>query len=483
MKESKIARLNRPHGRRNLLLLALAVTLFWSAALLVGGCTSDPANLVGAALIDSRIDTTLALVEITAVEAFSGIKVSDANEKITESQTLYLGTEKNTKASFIVNFDFTDIFTDEYPEEIFTEENIKTVKLSLTKLVPYKAIYDSILIDPDTGDTTTVHVSTGQPLDLIYFVHELDEAFDPLDFENFPASVPPFNSAIINQDFQIPNTSSEVFLNLYVSDFLRWVNGRTKIGLLFRLGDQSDPGLVGYASNELTTFSEVPLLAVGTIVAPDLIVDFADQDINLQVPPAEDTTVFEEVDTVPQTAPAAADTFVLRTGLRSYPAIRFDLANLPTNALINRAVLSVTNDTSSSYGPEFSVMISEIVGDVMDDPSYSLDVSTVLDSTRVYPLSFRSNLRAKEDFVIEFDITTGIRRAVNRVNEEPRGFLLSGVEDKFVFPFGNLPPDLTQPGFYYRQLNLLGLNDPDPQHRPHLKIWYSVINDLSGGGQ
>lgn len=482
MLELMSERIFRP-ARRRRLLLPVVIVLAWSVILLAGGCTSDPANLVGAGQVDNQIDTTLALIEVSALESFAGLQVEDQSQRIPDLETLYMGTAKNTKASFIVNFDFSDIFSEEFPEELFTLENIKTVKINLTKFLPYKAAGDSIVVNPDTGDTTTVSVSTGQPLDLYYFVNELIEPFDPLDYESAPKDLPPFDPTIINLDFQLPNTAMEPSLKLTVSDFLRWVDEGTKIGLVFRLGDLSDPGLVGYASSELTTFSEVPPLAVGTIPGPDIVVDFASEEVNLQVAPSEDTTVFEEVDTVPGTAAAAADSFVLRTGLRAYPAIRFDLSALPTNALINKAVLSVVNDTSTSYGPEFSVMISEITASTMDTPPVPFDVATIADSTRVYPLSFRSNLRAKQDFVIEFDITTGIRRAVNRVNEEPRGFLLSGVEDKFIFPFGNLPPDLTGPSFYYRQLNLLGFDDPVPEHRPRLRIWYSVIDELSGGGQ
>ncbi len=481
MKDAKIANWTRTLGRRRAVLLALGVALIWTGALLVSGCTSDPSSLVGAGLIDNRIDSTLVNVDIAAVEMFAGIRVDNPDIALSAQQALYLGTEADTRASFLVNFDFSDIFTDEFPAELFAVDSIQSIKLNLTKLLPYKAARDSIYITDD-GDTLTILVPTGQPLELIYFVQELQEPFDPLLFEDYPATVPAFLPPSIIEEVTAV-TGLEPSFNLFDGDVLRWVRAGAKIGLLVRLSDQSDPGLVGFASGELTTFSEVPDLAVGTVVGPEIIINFRDRSLNLQIPPAEDVTVFEEVEAAAETAVEAADGFLLRTGLRSYPALRFDLSALPANALINRAVLAVTNDVSKSYGPAFSVLVSEVVAGVMDDPAHLMEVATVLDSAQVYPLTYRGNLRPDTDSEIEFDITTGIRRAVNRVNAEERGFLLSGVESKSVFNLGNIPPDVTNPDFYYRQLNFLGLNDPDPQHRPHLRVWYSVVDELSGGGR
>lgn len=481
MKHAIFAKGPRAPGRRRAVLAALAVTVIWTATLLVAGCTSDPTSLVGAGLIDNQIDSTLVSVNIAAIEMFAGIRVDNPDVGLSAQQALYLGTETNTRASFLVNFDFSDIFTDEFPPELFASDSIQSIRLNLTKLLPYKATRDSIHIT-DEGDTLTILVPTGQPLELIYFVQELQEPFDPLLFEDYPTTLPAYLPPSIIEEVSAVGGLEPSF-NLFTSDFLRWVQAGTKIGLLVRLSDQSDPGLVGYASGELKTFSEVSDLAVGTVVGPEIIVNFRDRSLNLQIPPAEDVTVFEEVEPAPATGAEAAEGFLLRTGLRSYPALRFNLSALPANALVNHAVLVMTNDVSTSYGPEFSVLVSEIVAGVMDDPAHLMEVATVLDSAQVYPLTYRANLRAQEDGEIEFDITTGIRRAVNRVNEADRGFLLSGVESKSVFSVGNFPPDVTTPDFYYRQLNFRGLNDPDPERRPHLKVWYSVVDELSGGGR
>ncbi|MDX2474891.1 MAG: hypothetical protein QNL91_14450 [Candidatus Krumholzibacteria bacterium] len=481
MKDSCIATRTSSPGRRPVVLAAAVVALIWAAVLAVGGCTNDPANPLGGGLIDNQIDSTLSFLEIAAIESFAGLRVDDSDELIQDLPTLYLGDEGGNETSFVVNFDFSDIFTEAHPAEDYTEENINTVKLSLTKYKIYSPVETIITIDGTTLEPDTTFVPTGYPTTLYFFVHELDSPFENSQVAEYPGTVPAFNTAAINNDFFEGKIGLEPRLDLDVPTFLRWVNGGVKVGLFVELGDLSDPGMVGFASKEWLFASELPVLGAGTLPGPNIIVDFGDSESTL-VSGDNDATIYEAVAEAPQTQPEAADGFVLRTGLRNYPTLRFDLSQLPTNAVINRAVLSVVNDTSRSFGPDFSVMISEIVASVMDDPSGRLDVSTIGDSTRVYPLDYRANLRPSTDYVIEFPITTGIRRAVNRVNEESRGFLLSGVEDPGIFPFGSRPPDVTEPSYYFRQMNFLGLNDPDPANRPKLKIWYSVVDELSGAG-
>jgi len=102
LKDAKIANWTRTSGRRRAVLLALGVALIWTAALLVSGCTSDPASLVGAGLIDNRIDSTLVEVDIAAIEMFAGIRVDNPDIGLSAQQALYLGTEVDTRASFLV---------------------------------------------------------------------------------------------------------------------------------------------------------------------------------------------------------------------------------------------------------------------------------------------------------------------------------------------------------------------------------------------
>ena len=475
-------------GRQRALLAALVIAAVWSAGLLlVGGCTSDPLSAVGSGLVDDRIDSTLLELKMVTIDAFSGIQVDDDAVSLVEQQTVYMGTEANTQASLLINFDFGDIVSDDYPLELFDRDNIQTVKLSLTKLLPYSARKDSVLYDEITGEVDTIYrVPTGQPLDLRYFVFELQAPFDSLTYTTYPAAVPSYNGAALNSDFTESKEGEEPTLSLYVDDLVRWVTTGAEVGIMVQLGDQSDPGLVGFASRDLksTYYSEIPVVAVGTIPGPNLIVTFEAGADPLLIRSDADVTAYEQVDTAPTTVAEAADRFILRTGLRSYPAIRYSLDALPPNAIVNRAVLTVTNDNSTGYGPEFSVVVSEIVDTVMDNTDRRLDVSGLKDERDVYTLEFRDNLRPDVDQVIEFDVTEALQRAVNGVTAETRGLILTGVETKVPFlGTRRIPPDVTLPGFYYRQMNFRGLADPDPASRPFLRVWYSVINDLTGGGE
>jgi len=447
------------------------------AVMLGAGCTSDPASPVGAGFIESQIDSTLLSVELVAMEAFSGIRVVNPDVEIHRQQSLFLGTETDTRTSILVNYDFSDFLGTNFPEDIYNLENIKTVKFSLTKLTVYA-------LDIEDPEEKAADIDT--PQELKFWINETDEPFDPVDYESFPTVAPTPVGPFLTKFPNVPVTGSEPTMAMFPEDLMKWITAGTKMGIVIRLSDDTPEGLVGFASRDLTQYSQVPLLAVGTIVAPEIIVEFNDTTPISQIIPSEDTTVFEAVGTAPETLDEAADTFVLRTGLRSYPAFRFDLSRLPNNALINRAVLTVVNDTASSFGPVFSVAISEITAELMDNPygtppSGDMNVALLGDDSRVYPLTFRSNLLTKIDYTIEFDITSGIRRAINLVNEEPRGFILSGIDDASVFPFLSRPPDVTTPDFYYRQMNFFGFQDPE--NAPKLKVWYSVIDDLSGGDE
>lgn len=460
------------------LALLLASLLAGMLSLGAGGCTSDPSSVVGTGLIETRMDSTLLQLDIRTIDNFAGLEVTNSAVPLNEQQALYMGAEKDTRTSILANYDLSVIDDAVFPDSVFARENIATVSLSLIKLKPYFATRDSAGTNPETGNDTTYVVSTGQPLDLYYLVYELVAPYDPGSFLTYPAAVPPFDPTIINSDYTEPNTSIEPFLAMSVDDLVRWRQEGVPFGLLLRLNVQSDPGLVGFGSLELTQYTEVEDVRVGTVVAPNLRIKFDNPDTTLLIPPTADTTVFEQVEDLAVTVGDAADGFTLRTGLRRYPAFQFTMANVPSNARINRAVLSVVNDTETSYGATMSIQVAEIVPSLLEGAPPGFGAEVMRDDTRIYPLSFRSNLRPELDARIEFDITAGLQRIVNDVNDEVRGLLLSGIEDKLLF----VPsPDVTLPDFYYRQFNFRGLADPDPESRPYLKVWYSVSEDVSGG--
>jgi len=334
----------------------------------------------------------------------------------------------------------------------------------------------------------------GRPQVFHYFVHELDAPIVQADFENYPATLPDYDQLPSNSDYFESDQSDEPELSLFPEDLLgRWFpDGR--VGFLVQLGDQSDPGLTGYASLDLlsTNYNELADLKVGSVPAPNLIIEFVDglvdqnpndnvdQDF-LLLAPSFDCTVWEEVPTLPEDAAGAADGFTLRTGLRSYPSLRFDTANLPVNARINRAILSVTNDPETSFGPAMSLQVVEL-DSAYAVPGLGSDVSVLRDEDLVYALDVATSKEPKIDTTIELDVTLFVQREVNRTNAQTRSLLLTCREYKDVFPtFSN--PDPTYGDFYYRMWNFHGLADPDPDLRPFLKVWYTVDGEVTGGGR
>ena len=116
-------------------LAALAAALVLLVALLVGGCTSDEPNLVGTGLVTDRIDSVLVPLGAGDVTRFSSLKVTNPKVLVHQQEVIYVGEQGGTRGGAILaNFDFGFEFTEEYPETLFTAENIKNVKYSLKKL-------------------------------------------------------------------------------------------------------------------------------------------------------------------------------------------------------------------------------------------------------------------------------------------------------------------------------------------------------------
>ena len=262
--------------------LALICTLGFLVILAVAGCTSDDPNVVGTALVTDHVDTVLFALGTEQIIQYSATRVENPDILIHEQEVLYIGEQGGTRSgSMIANYDFSDIFSNEYPETLFTEENIKSVKFSLTKLKYYSA--------SEEGD------DTGQPAALFYQVQEMETPFDPVDFANYPVQDPPVGvGPFLNSDFADTNRSNEPLLPFYDAvDLLRWIAGRESVGIIVTLGAQSDPGLVGFASKELTHFLELDPLRVGTIPAPNFVVEFQDNTIpNFLLAPYADSSSF-----------------------------------------------------------------------------------------------------------------------------------------------------------------------------------------------
>ncbi len=451
--------------------LAFICALAFLVILAVAGCTSDDPNLVGTALVTDHVDTVLFALGTEQVIQYSAIRVDNPDILIHQQEVLYIGEQGGTRSgSIIANYDFSDIFSNEYPETLFTVENIQSVKFSLTKLKFYSA---------SEGED-----GTGHPVDLFYQVQEMEAPFVSADFEDYPVTDPPVGvGPFLNSDFAVANIHDEPLLPFYDAvDFLGWIANRESVGIIVTLGAQSDPGLVGFASSELTHFRELSDLFVGTVPEPNFVVVFNDPSIeNFLLAPYADTSSFEEVPDPPADADGG---FLLRTGLRSYPALNFDLTGLPPNAFINRALLSVTIDTTISFGNLGSIVVLEWDVAGFGDPYRTMDLDVLTDAIPrgrnrySFHVTGQNALDPTRNTIVQFDITQAILRIINQVYTGTRGLLLTAGED--FFPEGLSTS--VNPDFYYREFRFMGAAAADQAQRPQLKITYSVVNELEGEG-
>jgi hypothetical protein len=440
------------NGRWTLAGAAILTGLLLMGILATGGCTSDPANSVGSPLVEATYDTVLAQLQVEQIDQYTAFMVMNENILVHQQEILYIGEQQGTRSSLIANYDFafedglTERDTVAYPDSLFTEENIKSVKFSLVKPTYYQAYYQD-----DDGNRED---ETGQPVDLYYLVQQLEAPFDSTAYTWYPNEVPAIQPGILNSDFTEVNDFDEPFLRLDARDFVEWFQAGEKIGIIVQFDDQSDPGLVGFGSRDMKKFSELSPQYEGTVVAPNFQVEFNDYVDDNQfflMAPYADTSTFDQVPDVP-TDPN--DGVVLRTGLRSYPAMFFDYSALPANARINRAVLELNNDPTTSFGRYESLVVSEIDAGELSEPQRTITLATFRSPDYLYQLSGRINL--DPPLLEKLELTAG----------EPPLTFSSGVS----------------PDMYYRQFNFYGLSAAEDL-RPKLRITYSLIEELAEGSE
>ncbi|MBM4129437.1 hypothetical protein FJ250_00190 [bacterium] len=427
----------------------------------LAGCTSDLPNRVGSGLVDDDLDQSLIQLLAADVTTCRPLAVQDPAVPVHRQQVLYLGEQEGTRSRILANYDFADIGDETHPHTLFTAANIRSVKLSLTKLSHY-------------GDLTRITAGGDTvALDLYYEIRQLTAPFDSTLYAGYPGALPPTGTTILNQDANVPTPGNEPFLRLFESDFLAWVDAGAVVGLEISLGAASDRALVGYAARELLRYSELDDVAVGTVVAPNFVVEFEDNSIvNFLLPPVADTSTFHEVGAPPA---GATDGILLRTCLRSYPAFDFDFSALPDDVLINRAVLRLTNDRDVAFGNDEAVVVAEI-------DSTKLAAAAALPLAEMtaacYVITGQASLDPTVSRHLEFDVTTLVQRLVNDVYAGPRAIVLAAGEDAFP----NYDLAAVDPDFYFTEFRFLGTAAADSL-RPRLQITYSRRSERLGGAE
>lgn len=447
-------------GTRNDFFAPRAV-LVWTLALaalagswLLSGCTSDIPSEVGTGLVDTHIDVVLQPLGLDGIEQYMGKIIGDDDLPVSEQEVLYMGHQGGTSSDVVVNYDFSSVYSDSFPESVWTHENITSVELRFLMLKYY-------------GSLISAGADTNKTLEKTYELFELDEPFDPA---TLPGPVPAHGLTNLNIENE-PAGAKELRIKMDPAYLLSWVQDAGVQGLLVAEGPGSDPGLTGYASKELTHYDTLDDVNADPGAAPVLLVHFAHTDSVFILQPEADSSTFQEV----ADAPASLDEgFMLRTTLRNYPMLLFDFSALPSNAFVNRAVLAVSNDTTSSFGNLQSVVVSEIGTEYFTDPQDTLALADL--ESAVYSISGMVNLDPVLNDNLEFNVTTAVQRIINHVYEGQRGFILTAGED-FLPAWDNSSED---PDFFFSQFNFFGSSAADSL-RPRLKISYSLVSDIEGG--
>ncbi len=448
--------------RRKPALMAWFVCLITLAgAWLLAGCTSDDPSEVGTGIVEPHIDVVLQPLKLETIERYTGKSISEVDLPLAEQEVLYLGNQEGNSSSILLNYDFANAYSDSFPASRWTNDNISWVRLRFLMVEYY-----GHLITPDDGHN--------KALAKFYDVFELATPFTP---DDFPGPVPPLldGGVNLNRDY-ILDEAEFLEIELPVAEMINWVAGGQAHGFVVSEGANSTPGISGFSSREmLHPGSTLIDFDSKTLVAPIIKVHFDHNDSVFILEPTADTSTFDEISTVP--VDVVADGFMLRTCLRSYPMLRFDFSGLPANAFINRATLSVTNDTTVGFGNLQSIVVSEIDTDlfgVTGDELPLLDLEGA-----AYRISGMVSLDPTLNEHLEFNVTTAVQRIVNHVYEGDRAFILTAGE-KF-FPIYDI--DSVGPDFFLTQFKFFGSSEADTLFWPTLKISYSLVDDISEGGK
>lgn len=293
-------------------------TLALLIALAVGGCSEDYYGFLGEC--SGPVDTLAVYPELDFQQVIvisDTMATQDHDPGMAGMESLYLGSDGENSSDILVNFDFSNIFSEDYPESLFEESNIRSVKLTLNRLRPFLA--ENASSQPSWGG-------------FYYLVMALEEPFDPETYRWWPGSEPTLEGTIFNTDFEKLNESDEPFILLWKNYFLDWVQSGNTVGMAIRAGAGSEGGLVGFASRELAHYNEVGFPIVGEVLAPALVIQFNEyigSNNFLVIPPVNDSSTFDSVAAMPP------DFAHVQTGLQSYPVLTYDLSRLLDNYCIH----------------------------------------------------------------------------------------------------------------------------------------------------
>jgi hypothetical protein len=466
--------LPRPRRPR---ILAAALPLALLGLALGGGCTSDEANLVGVGLGETVIDTTLAALTRDEIVQLGVLDIVEPATPLDQTEVLYLGGTGRDASSILVNYDFSILA---HPDSAYllpylTAGNVASVEIVLYLLTWYEPYRGAG--EPDPEDETGQLVKPWPGARKHYDIHELTAPFDTL---SYPGPEPAFAAGLLNVDQELAPNRGPIFLRCAAAPVVEWIQARRHVGLIIREGLGSEPGLLGFASKEMRHGgSTLPPLSAQVVLGPALRLRLTEQPASwasgrqyLVLGPAADNSTWHQVED-PSTDPDEG--LMVRTHLRSYPVVRFDLSGLPPNVRINRANLVVVNDTTRSLGHKSVLTCSEITAGFAPAGRTTINLADL--EPEIFLLAGNGTWEPEHlsEHRLVLNVTSSVQRFVNDAYEGDRAFLLAAGE--YVFPGWRSDPT---PAFWFTKWVFHGAAAA-PELRPRLEISYTRLDELSGG--
>ncbi len=451
-----------PGGRHVLPVVVLAVALL---ALVLGACSSDDTNPVGGALVDVELEALADTLDVNDVLEYRGFPISDPDLSLAEHQVLYLGEQGGNASSILVRFDLDELQEmaqeREIPLEAFSVHDSVNVSIRMY-------IVQNFLLE-DTAADSTVSRSDRFLWHSSFQVFEVD---DDVDFAAFPGDEPATGALVNLYPSEIEEGRTSVEIDFDPALFEQWlVAGGTRT-FLIREGEGSGPGLTGYASKNLRFGgSTLAPTADTATVGPIFKIELKQLDEFLNLEARNDVSTFHATSETPT---SVSDGFILRTGLRSYPVLQFDFADLPEDAFINRATISVYNDTTRAWGTLTSLVVSEFDTDYLAAQGDTLTLDDL--GNAVNAITIASNVDPRTENRLEFNVTTAVQRMINGAYSGSRAFLISPPEEFTPsYYLAGLGPE-----FYFNQFTFYGSGESEILRRPRMKITYSLVEPIGG---
>ena len=386
------------------------VTLTLISFLILSSCQDDPTSL-GKDLLGTELDILVLDSQKDSLTQHTGSFVADSLA-FGSSIRLILGSVEDLKSTMLMRFGL--ILPDSVRTSLINQS--LTILSAETELRPIYRI----------GEET-------EQFD--FSVHKIISDWGTRGFNKDSLAALTYEQTELTESKQI--TDSLITFNINANVALEWLEGLisdtlgTNNGMIF-LPNEAAKRAFGFRAHPFTTNDDSP------------IIRYIIQDEEQKIDTLISRVIFDVHVVEGTTQPAPAQRFQMTAGIGERGKLFFDLSDLPRNANINRAELSLTVDTLAS-----------LLG------------NSAVDSLRVRLFSDSSNYKINSDQRLQRIIYDGVtfKGDISRLVQT---ILLGSDNQGFRLVLGNESESLNRYVLY-------GSNYTDEALRPKLKIFYNVI--------